>query len=373
MPRPAPRRVRRPVAGERLHVILDGVAARAGRRRSRALARISRIRTTVPSIGRGQSPRIRVATAPAGHATRPIRLSIHFHPVFARGPGSRRWRCWSGPLVAPAAKLRGRPGWHRHPLPAALHASAYPTLRATFFSRLSNAGSPSARWKLGCRGTTPAASARSVKTIAGRLACMDDGIAEAHGLRVGVVEPARPVPGDGSGARHQGHRRTRAGREGAGEVQQRQRCRGAEADQPGILVPAIDDPGSLEDLREAGGRIVGRVEHRPVLVRRPLAEVVIEAGIGRPDVPEVAPTRRVPSASEVDPPCQRAARQDADVRLQRREPGGRRSSGDLRHGGVRRSRGTSQSPARSQIVARDLAFRHDPAQDSCRPGARRAD
>lgn len=208
--------------------------------------------------------------------------------------------------------------------------SAYPIPWATFFRTESSDGSPRARWKTGPHRHDAGGLGAVRQDHRRPIGVHRRGVVETVGGRIGLVERARPAPGHGPRGRHQGHRRSRARGEGAGWVEQGGGNGGLEPGEPRLVVPAVDEAGPLEDLGEAGHRVAGRVEDRPFLVLPRWFELMIEAGVRGSDPPEAVPTRGMPPAAKVDPPDDRAGRQDMNVRRQRVEPAGRGRARDLR-------------------------------------------
>ena len=76
------------------------------------------------------------------------------------------------------------------------------------------------------------------------------GVVETAAIGVGIVESSCPVSRYRAGAGHQSHGAAGASGEGAGQIQQGNGGVDRETDQPGIVVPTIDDPGFLKDLRQ---------------------------------------------------------------------------------------------------------------------------
>ena len=127
-------------------------------------------------------------------------------------------------------------------------------------------------------------------------------IVEAVDLRTGIMECPCPGPGYRPGTGHQPHRSARTRRKGPGEIQQPHRVLRFESDQPRVLVPAIHDAGFLKDFREARDRIIGSVQHGPVLSSGFIPDLMVEARVNGSNVSKIFPSGGMESAAEVDPP-----------------------------------------------------------------------
>ena len=146
------------------------------------------------------------------------------------------------------------------------------------------------------------------------------GIVEPLNLRVSTVKTARPGTSHRARPAHQCHGGTGAGRKDTGQVEHLRSLGQAQPQQPGLTILAMDDPGLLEYLGQAGSRALRQVHDRLFLQAGLGALVVVEACVGGSVVTKIVPTHGVGAGAKVDPPQQGTGRQGAQRRRQRRQP-----------------------------------------------------
>ena len=135
------------------------------------------------------------------------------------------------------------------------------------------------------------------------------GVVETAAIGVGIVESSCPVSRYRAGAGHQSHGAAGASGEGAGQIQQGNGGVDRETDQPGIVVPTIDDPGFLKDLRQTGNGVIGDVHDGAFLIHWFCSLVMIKAGIDRTDVTKLLPGGRVMATTKIHAPDDTAGRE----------------------------------------------------------------
>src|SRR6266511_5221286 len=157
-------------------------------------------------------------------------------------------------------------------------------------------------------------------------------IVEALDLRIILVDAQGPRTRPIAPARAHRHGGSGPGGPRAGEVEKGDRAGQLEGHQPRAAPRALDGPGVLEDLGEAGVYAQGAVED-PAGLLPGRGRMRVEAHVRhRAPVPEAVPRAGVCSAPVVHPPDDRPSTQALDLRGEAgREPPPRRRSGELRH------------------------------------------